>query len=70
VGPGAALIMGIPFVILALALLSIWRRERIHGPPRSRHWFWFYRVVTLALVVFMAYMVVNLFLSTISPPPR
>jgi amino acid transporter len=69
-GPGAALIIGVPFIILALALLVIWRRERIQGPPKSSYWFWFYRAVTLALVVFMAYMVASLFVATISPPPR
>jgi hypothetical protein len=61
-GPGAGLIVGIPFVVLTLALLAIFRRERLHperGGP-SRPWRLFVRVVAVILLAFVAFMVVEL----------
>ena len=55
-GPGMGLLFGIPLVVMLLALLAIWRRERIEGPTKSRVWLWFYRALTVALVLFAAYM--------------
>ena len=69
-GPGAGLIIGIPFVVLTLALLSIWRRERIHGPTTSRPWRLFYRGITVALVGFVGYMVVALLVASTTAPPQ
>jgi hypothetical protein len=57
--PGLGLLIGAALVVMCLALLSIWRRERLHGPTRSRAWLWFYRVVTVLLVVFVGYLVVG-----------
>ena len=66
-GPGMGLLFGIPLVVMAIALLSIWRRERIHGPTKSRLWLWFYRALTAALVLFAAYMLGGLLLLPPNP---
>ena len=67
-GPGAGLI-GIPFVILTLALLSIWRRER-QGPTTSRPWRLSYQAVTIGLLGFVGYMVVALLVASTTAPPQ
>lgn len=69
-GPGAGLIIGTPFVILTLALLSIWRRQRNHGPTTSRPWRLFYRGATIGLLGFVGYMVVALLVALTTAPPQ
>lgn len=66
-GPGMGLLFGIPLMVMALALLAIWRRERIEGPTNSRVWRWFYRAITVALVLFAAYMLGGFFLFPPNP---
>jgi cytochrome bd-type quinol oxidase subunit 2 len=66
---GGAVVIGVALAVMALALLSIWRRERIEGPTKSRAWRWFYRALTFALVLFAAYMLAGFFLLPPNPPP-
>lgn len=66
------LIVGIPFVALTLALLAIFRRERLHPSTQgsSPSWQLFVRAVTVLLVAFVAYMVIEiLFHVPFGPPP-
>lgn len=68
--PGLGLLIGAVLVGMCLALLSIWRRERLHGPTASRPWRWFYRVITVLLVVFAGYLVVgSIIVGLISQDP-
>ena len=71
-GPGAGLIVGIPFVVLTLALLTIFRRERLHssGAHHSPLWRVFVRVVTVALLAFVGFMVIELLLRVAFGPPH
>jgi len=50
------LIVGIPFVVLTLALLAIFRRERLHPSTHvgSPSWRLFVTAVTVLLVAFVA----------------
>lgn len=60
-GPGFGLIVGIPFVVLTLALLVIIRRERLRrdaGREPSR-WLPLYRLLAAVLVLFTVYIVVG-----------
>ena len=61
-GPGAGIIVGIPFGVLTLALLAIFRRERQHPERggRSELRRGFVRVVAALLLAFVAFMVVEL----------
>jgi hypothetical protein len=52
---------------MLLAHLAIWRRERTEGPTRSRVWLWFYRALTVALVLFAAYMLAGLLIASAQP---
>lgn len=65
------LIVGLPFVALTLALLAIFRRERIHPSDvgTSRSWSIFARVVAVVLVAFVAFMVVELVFKIPLAPP-
>ena len=65
---GGAFVIGVALVIMLFALLSIWRRERIHGPTKSAPWRWFYRGLTVLLILFAAYMVVGAFVASTQPP--
>lgn len=64
---GGAVVIGLALIVMALALLSIWRRERLHGPAKSAAWRWFYRALTFLLVLFAAYMAVGAFVPSTSP---
>jgi hypothetical protein len=65
--PGYGLLIGIPLVVMLIALLAIWQRERIHGPPQSRAWRWFYRALTMVLVLLAAYMLSGFFFAAAQP---
>jgi hypothetical protein len=70
-GPGAGFIVGIPFVVLTLALIAILRRERIHPSPdpHSRMRLRIVRGLTIALCGFMAYLVVSIVITAVNGPP-
>ena len=52
-GPGAAVIIATPFVIVVLALLSILRRERLRGRTSTTHPFLIGLYRGLAVVLFL-----------------
>lgn len=69
-GPGAGLIVGVPFIVLTLALLVIFRRERLRreaGLPAANPRLPFYRVVLVALLLFIGYLVVAILAPLIAP---
>jgi hypothetical protein len=60
-------IIGLALAIMALALISIWRRERLDGPPKSRAWRCVYRALTMVLVLLAMWLLVGAF---VLPRPR
>lgn len=64
-------LIGIPLVVLALALWAIARRERRlreAGLGESSRWQPITSVLTVVLVLFMAYMVVATLINASNPP--
>jgi hypothetical protein len=59
-GPGAAVIVATPFVIVVLALLYLLRRERLRGPTSTTPGIviWLYRGLVLVLFLFLMYLLV------------
>jgi hypothetical protein len=71
-GPGEALIIGVPFVVLTVALIAIFRGQRLRraqGEATATRWLIFSRVVALALVLFISYLVIGTVLAALSGPP-
>jgi hypothetical protein len=70
-GPGTGLIVGIPFVVLAIALFVLLRRERLNrekGLQVPRHRLILFRLLTVTLVVFVALLVAGVILGAVSSP--
>ncbi len=57
-GPGAAIIIATPFVVVATALLVILRRERLRGTASTTHPFLIglYRGLAFVLFLFVMYL--------------
>jgi hypothetical protein len=71
-GPVAGLIIGVPFIVLTLSLLWVFRAERrrreagIGAPVR---WMPLYRVIAVGLLLFIAVEVVGLVVAALNGPP-
>ena len=67
-GPGAAIIVATPFAIVVIALLYIFRRERLRGAASTTHPFvvGLYRGLACVLCVFLMYLLLAPFV--LSPP--
>jgi len=68
-GPGAALIVGAPFVVLTLSLLVLLRRERLNrerGIDTSEARASIYRAVTVALLLFVGFLIFGLIAAALT----
>lgn len=68
-GPVAVLIYGIPFLVAVVALLVILRRERRReqGGGEPNRWLPVYRVVAVAIVLFIGWIAVSLIVVFLDP---
>ena len=66
--PVLPLLIGCALLVICLALLSLLRFERIHGPAPSLAKRWSYRLVTVLVVLFAGYWAVGLIVIALMYP--
>lgn len=66
--PVLPLLIGGALAVMFIALLSLLRRERIHGPAPSRAKRWSFRLVTVLVVLFAGYWALGLIIIALMYP--